>query len=141
LLSFNFIPFIPEFLLCYVPVQNAMARYEESKSLGEAKASTRRLATRMVRSAAAPEPRDLSGGKRKDPTAVSELLERRVHEGDNTTTQPFIVVTFPIRDESLLPSRQGRPRRCYAEEERRQVADTRKRGACESCRASKTKVC
>jgi hypothetical protein len=47
------------------------------------------------------------------------------------------VVVFPISDtkETIL-----RKRRRYTEEERRQVAETRKRGACADCKASRMKV-
>lgn len=119
-----------------------MARNDESKkSPRQAKASTgRQLAVRMDPAPAAPEPRDLRGNG-DGPAAGRDLAGRRFNEGENSTPPSFIVHTFPLRDEALLPSKQGRPRRRYDEEERRQVADTRKRGACGSCKATKTKVC
>ncbi len=128
---------IPTLLRCF---SDEMARNDESKSLGEARTSCRQLAARMKpghAGAAAPEPRDLTGG---GPAAVGQALGQKVDEGEKVTTPPFILVTFPVRDDSAPISKQGRPRRCYEAEERRQVANTRKRGACDGCRASKTKV-
>jgi hypothetical protein len=118
-----------------------MERNDESKSLGEAKISRRRVAARMKPAPAVPEPRDFNGGKRKDPTTVGEPLGQRVDEDEKATNPPFILVTFSTSsDAPELLSKQGRPRRCYDAQERREVADTRKRGACDACRISKTKV-
>lgn len=115
-----------------------MGRNDESKSLGEAEISRGQVAARMKAAPAVPEPRDLNCGKRKDLTTAGEPLGQRVDEGENAANPPFILVTFS--DAPVLPSKQGRPRRCYDAEERREVADTRKRGACDACRSSKTKV-
>lgn len=131
--------FYPKIPILLRSSSNAMARNDESKkSLGQAKTSSRQLAARMPPAAASPEPRGLG---RHGPAAVGELSGRRINESENATTPPFKVHTFPICDEAVPSSKQGRPRRRYDEEERRQVADTRKRGACEGCKATKTKVC
>lgn len=73
------------------------------------------------------------------PIAVTKIN----HSSDGITTGdesslPGVSV-FKISDD-LPPPKSLRSRRRYTEEERRQVADTRKRGACENCKALRTKV-
>jgi hypothetical protein len=119
-------------LCCFIFYSRAMAGNDKSKSLSEPK---NWQATR-VEPAAAPAPRNLSGNKRKDPATVVEPAGQRVEEGDNALHQP---ITLIFCDDSLPPPKHGRRR--YTEEERCRVADTRKRGACEACRKTRTRVC
>ena len=124
-------------LHCDVVIETTMARSDEpKKSLVQAKASSRQPA-RMKSAAAVPEPRDLGGN---GPGAVGELSKRRVNEGEKAVIPPFTVVVYSISDDSIPPPQQCRRRR-YNEAERLQVAETRRRGACESCRTSRIKVC
>jgi len=121
-----------------------MVRNESKKSLAQAKTPTRRQPILAARPAsAAPEPRVLHDGQPKSPAGDGEPLRQNVEGGKAATAQPFVVHMFHARDDALLLSAQSqsRTRRPYEEHERLQVADTRRRGACKSCQASKTKVC
>lgn len=112
-----------------------MAQNKRSKSVGEAKTTSRQLAACSKTGAAAPAPRY----KPKAPASPDQLSWRRVDDEDeNATFQPF-TATFSIgHNTSILPKSSRRRR--YTAEEKLQVAETRRRGACEECRASRTKV-
>lgn len=111
------------------------------RALGNTKGSSRRLVPRIQPAAEVPEPRDLPGGERNTPAAaVGEHLGQSVVEGEKHTTPLFKVDTFYLDGGSVPSPKQVRVRRSYEEDERRQVADTRRRGACEACRTAKTKV-
>jgi len=71
--------------------------------------------------------------------SIPEPPWRKVgYEGENPALQPF-TATFSINHGASPPLKSSRRRR-YNKEEKRQVAETRSRGACEECRASRTKV-
>jgi hypothetical protein len=124
-------------LLCYfIFSSRAMAGSDKSKSLNEAN-WRRELATR-VEPAEVPAPRSFSGHKREDPASIVKSSWRRIDEGNNVP-HPYIA-TYSIGNDTSPPPKRSR-RRCYTEEEKAQVAETRRRGACEKCRASRIKVC
>ncbi len=94
--------------------------------------------------AAAAVPHDFSGGhKRKDP-ADSELSRQSTDRDENVKPHtdhcrvPDQIIFSVNGNTPYVP--QSRRRR-YTQEERLEVAETRKRGACANCRKSRTKVC
>lgn len=124
------------FLCCFIFCSTVMAGNYKSKSLNEAKNRQREMATR-VEPPVAPAPRTYSGLKREDPARVRSSWQR-IDEGENVAPNPY-TATFVISNDTLPPFKKSR-RRCYTEEEKAQVAKTRRRGACGKCRASRIKV-
>jgi hypothetical protein len=86
---------------------------------------------------ATPQPGHAHGRK---PAVPVELSWRKVHDGEGKglALQPS-TATFFVSGDMLPPPKQSR-RRCYTAEEKRQVAETRRRGVCVKCKASRIKV-
>jgi hypothetical protein len=134
--STSFTIHITLFLCYFIFCSTVMAGYDKSKSLNEAKNWRRELATR-VEPAVASAPRTHSGLKREDPASIKSSWQR-IDEGENVAPHPY-TATYSIGNDSSPPLKKSR-RRCYTEEEKAQVAETRRRGACGKCRASRIKV-
>ena len=130
--------FVISFLFyCFLFLCGMMAQNKRSNLVSEVNTTSRQPVPCRITAAEASAPGNTP--KPKAQTSLDKVSWRRVdNEGGNTALQPY-VVTYSICHDTSTPPKPSR-RRCYTEEEKRQVAETRKRGACEVCRASRTKV-